>query len=101
MMHGPIKIKFKTVEVYSHSIKEIHVCKKGHTLMANTYFCLKTLSKSLLASSPHSSRNRRQGASETRVVSVTPGHMTITLTPVLSKWYGNWNSHTAVLNILR
>ena len=59
--------------------------------MTSTHFCQKWLSMSLLTSTPHSSRNRRRWASETRVVSVTPGHMAITLTPVLSKWYGNWN----------
>ena len=34
-------------------------------------------------------------------VSVTPGHNTITLTPVLSKWYGIWNGHILILNFLR
>jgi hypothetical protein len=38
---------------------------------------------------PHSLNNWRPGASEMRAVSVAPGQMAITLTPVLSKWYGN------------
>jgi len=55
--------------------------------MTSTHFCLKIESMSLLNATPHSSRKRRWWPSETRVVSVTPGQMAITLTPVLSKWY--------------